>query len=190
MTKDTVRIGCFSAFWGDSSTGAAQLVKQGGHLDYLVGDYLSEVTMGLLARIKTEQQAKGTGNGGYVAEFVHAVWKPLMKDVMKKNIKIITNAGGMDPLECKKAIEKVAQEANIQVSVAAISGDDLIQQLPALQKSGTIVPFETEGEKDHVPTGKKIISANAYFGAYPIVKALQAGAQVIVTGLNNFKLTI
>lgn len=121
----TVRIGCSSAFWGDSIASARQLVLQ-GKVDYLVADYLAEVTMGLALQLQakrathsavgilakrrkqTEKRALGgAGAGGYVAEFVTFVWKPLMRDIMEKQIKIVTNAGGLDPLALKVAIEQV-----------------------------------------------------------------------------------
>lgn len=88
-----IRIGCSSAFWGDSPTGAIQLVNQGGPLDYLVSDYLAEVTMCILARTKTKSEtpiSSGVGEGGYVREFVSEVWRPLMKIIIERKIRVVT----------------------------------------------------------------------------------------------------
>jgi hypothetical protein len=98
-----IKIGCWSGFWGDSATGAHQLVQY-GQMNYLVGDYLSEVTMGILARVKAKPSA-GMGEGGYVREFVTDVCKPLLKDLVAKKIRVVTNAGGMNPKACKEEIE-------------------------------------------------------------------------------------
>eukprot|EP00005_Dracoamoeba_jomungandri_P005701 CAMPEP_0174250578 /NCGR_PEP_ID=MMETSP0439-20130205/714_1 /TAXON_ID=0 /ORGANISM="Stereomyxa ramosa, Strain Chinc5" /LENGTH=612 /DNA_ID=CAMNT_0015330697 /DNA_START=99 /DNA_END=1937 /DNA_ORIENTATION=- len=163
---------------------------EGKDLDYLVSDYLAEVTMGILARSKTKSEKSlkgGAGVGGYVKEFVQTVWKPLMKDFMDNNIKVITNAGGMNPLALKAEIEKVSQEAGIQVPiVAAISGDDLMPRFKELAKKGAYETFaELEGEEEprwHEKQENQMMSFNAYLGAFPIAKALDSGAQVIVTG--------
>jgi len=136
MEKKVLRIGCSSAFWGDSASGAWQLVmKEGPKLHYLVADYLAEVTMGILARSKDKGAATGgSGEGGYVAEFASVVWKPLMRQIMKHKIKLVTNAGGMNPLGLKAAIEKVARDAGLEVPVvAAITGDDLAAQVVSLK---------------------------------------------------------
>jgi len=97
LSGEGVFIGCSSAFWGDSSAGAWQLVNTASKLDYLVADYLAEVTMGILASVKARGGGTtrgGMGDGGYVAEFVDYVWKPLMKQILNRNITVITNAGG------------------------------------------------------------------------------------------------
>eukprot|EP01080_Neovahlkampfia_damariscottae_P008379 gene8379-204_t len=173
--KELVKIGCWSAFWGDTSTGAHQLVKQ-GNVDYLVGDYLSEVTMGILAKLKNKK-SDGMGEGGYISEFVTSVWKPLIKTIMKKKIKVITNAGGMNPLACKKAIEDISEKSGFKVKVAAIYGDDITNTI----KNMNINAFSLI-EEEKIPKVNKFMSANAYFGAIPIVQALIEGADVIVTG--------
>jgi hypothetical protein len=181
--KDKVRIGCSLGFWGDSNLGARQLV-QSGEIDYLVGDYLAEVTMGILARMKSQGGARGgMGDGGYVSEFVFSVWKPLMKDILAKNIKVVVNAGGMNPIACKEAIEKVSSEAGLSVRVACVQGDDLKDKISEFEQSKSLFPFRVEdAEEPLFPSNQVCLSANAYFGARPIVLALQQGAQVVVTG--------
>ncbi|GET00515.1 DUF1446 domain-containing protein [Rhizophagus clarus] len=166
MTSKPVRIGCYSAFWGDSVSAASQLVKmEKENLDYLVADYLAEVTMGILARRRnSKEQSKlgGAGEGGYIAEFITFVIKRLLPDLIKYNIKVVTNAGGLDPLACKKAVEKVIKENGIEdgkLTVAAITD---IENFPDEEK--------------------QIISLNAYHGAIPIAKALDSGANIVITG--------
>jgi hypothetical protein len=181
--KDRVRIGCSLGFWGDSNLGARQLV-QSGDIDYLVGDYLAEVTMGILARMKSQGGARGgMGDGGFVSEFVYSVWKPLMKQILAKNIKVIVNAGGMNPIACKEAIEKLSSEAGLTVRVACVQGDDIKDKISELEQNKQVIPFRVEdAEEPLFPSDRVCLSANAYFGARPIVLALQQGAQVIVTG--------
>jgi hypothetical protein len=112
------------------------------------------------------------GEGGYISEFVTSVWQPLMKQIVKKNITVITNAGGMNPLACKKAIEEISEKAGLKVKVACVFGDDITSNI----KNMKISPF-TLLEEEPVPNVENYMSANAYFGAMPIVKALEEGAQ-------------
>ena len=178
-----IRIGCSLGFWGDSNSGAFQLVEH-GNIDYLVGDYLAEVTMGLLARMKSQGGARGgMGEGGFVSEFVYSVWKPLMKKIVEKNIKVVVNAGGMNPRACKAAIEKISKEAGLNVRVGCVVGDDLMEKREELKSNGKLQQFAVEGSQEPLlPDDKLCLSFNAYLGALPIAKALKNGAQVIVTG--------
>eukprot|EP01127_Copromyxa_protea_P016118 TRINITY_DN4739_c0_g1_i1.p1 TRINITY_DN4739_c0_g1~~TRINITY_DN4739_c0_g1_i1.p1 ORF type:complete len:615 (-),score=110.50 TRINITY_DN4739_c0_g1_i1:35-1879(-) len=170
----SVRVGCFSGFWGDSTFGAAQLVK-GGNLDYLVGDYLAEVTMGILAR------QRKTPKGGYVAEFVTTL-EPLLSEIVTKKIKVVTNAGAMNPLGLKQAIEEVCKKAGLNVVVAAVVGDDLTDEFPKLLKAGKdVTPFDILGEEDDLPK-RPMMSCNVYTGAFAVSEALAKGAQIVVTG--------
>ena len=148
MAKPVVKIGCSAGFWGDSVTGAFQLINKAEGLNYLVADYLAEVTMGLLARMKSQGARGGMGEGGYVSEFVHSVWKPLMKKIMEKNIKIVCNAGGMNPKACKEEIEKIAAAAGIEVKVAAVLGDDLLDKAVDLKEKGHLKTFSVEKQKN------------------------------------------
>ncbi|KAG0242144.1 hypothetical protein BGW41_004767 [Actinomortierella wolfii] len=189
----TVRIGCYSAFWGDSVSAAEQLVTlEGKNLDYLVADYLAEVTMGLLARHRT---AKGKSNkpsragpGGYIGDFINFVWKRLLEDIVANGTKVITNAGGLDPLALKEAIETIAEEQGVKnLVVAAVTGDDLHDRAEDMHAKGQLLPFNyitgNSNEVDVYPgASKKNLSLNAYLGAVPIAEALDAGATIIVTG--------
>ncbi|KAF9430518.1 hypothetical protein BGZ76_000807 [Entomortierella beljakovae] len=194
MTKEkTVRIGCYSAFWGDSISAAEQLVTlEGKNIDYLVADYLAEVTMGLLARHrksggKSKKESRA-GPGGYVGDFINFVWKRLVEDIVANGTKVITNAGGLDPIALKEAIETIAKENGIEgLVVAAVTGDDLHERAEEMHKKNELIPFNyitgNKNEVDKYPGAEKEnLSLNAYLGALPIAEALGAGASIVVTG--------
>jgi hypothetical protein len=164
----TVRIGCAAGFWGDSSVGAPQLVRQ-GHIHYLVFDYLAELTMSILARAKQKDPALG-----YATDFPAIVMQSVLREVAAQGIRVISNAGGLNPAACAAAVARVAQAAGVRLSIAVVEGDDLMPQIDALRGvrelwSGAALPA-------------RVISANAYLGAFPIAQALDRGAQVVITG--------
>ena len=117
--RDIVRIGCGAGFWGDSPDGPRRLVEAGG-IDYLVLDYLAEITMSILARIKAK-----TPELGYATDFVTMVMKPLAREIAERRIKVVTNAGGVNPEACKRALEAVFKEVGVGLKVAVVLGDDL-----------------------------------------------------------------
>ncbi|MGE0858623.1 MAG: acyclic terpene utilization AtuA family protein [Gammaproteobacteria bacterium] len=168
--KDVVRIGCGAGFWGDSPAGAAQLVAH-GRLDYLVMDYLAEITMSILARMKSAD-----ANAGYATDFVGAVMQPLLGDIARQGLRVVTNAGGVNPLACKAALEALIGAAGLSLRVAAVSGDDLGGQVDAL-RAADVRELDTGAQ---LPA--KLASMNAYLGATPIAAALAAGADIVVTG--------
>ena len=168
--KAVVRIGCGAGFWGDSAAGPAQLVARGA-LDYLVMDYLAEITMSILARMKSSD-----AQAGYATDFVAAVMKPLLAAIVAQGIKVVTNAGGVNPLACKAALEQLAAEAGLPLRVAAVIGDDLLPEADLLRAAGV-----TEIDSG-APLPVRLASVNAYLGAAPIARALAAGADVVITG--------
>ena len=170
QVKPVVRVGCGAGFWGDSAAGPAQLVADGA-LDYLVMDYLAEITMSILARMKSND-----AQAGYATDFVAAVMKPLLGDIVARGIKVVTNAGGVNPLACKAALEQLAAEAGLPLRVAAVIGDDLLGQAEQLRTAG--VAEMSSG----APLPARLASVNAYLGAAPIARALTAGADVVITG--------
>jgi hypothetical protein len=165
----TVRIGCHSGFWGDTETAAAQLVRH-GKVDYLVSDYLAEVTMSILAAQKLRNP-----QAGYATDFV-AVFGPLAKEIVDRKIKVITNAGGVNPQACRDAVLKACETAGVTLKVALVLGDDLQPRVEELRKTD-IREMDTGAE---LP--RRIASMNAYLGGFPIARALAEGADVVITG--------
>jgi hypothetical protein len=169
VNNKLVRIGCSSAAWGDSLHSVSQLL-QGDQIDYLVGDYLAEVTMAILSKLKARNP-----EGGYVPDWADSV-RPHLAKIREKNIKLITNAGGMNPFACRDAFLKMAEEAGLQFNVAVVTGDDVMPQEETVRAQ---VPL---GMFDGRPLPKKMTSMNAYLGARPVKEALDRGADVVITG--------
>ena len=167
-----VRIGGASGFWGDSSVGAPQLV-QSGQIDYLVFDYLAELTMSILAAARMKKPELG-----YATDFVTVAMKSVLKDVVAKGIRVISNAGGVNPEGCAAALRALAQEQGVEVKIAVVTGDDVMPLLPDLRNAQPPVTELQSGK----PLPAKVVTANAYLGAAPIKAALDAGAQVVITG--------
>ena len=170
MAEATLRIGCGCGFWGDSAAGPAQLVRR-GDIDVLVLDYLSEITLSLLARARRKRPELG-----YTADFVHEVMRPLAKDIASRGIKVIANAGGVNPRACRDALQTVLAELGVSLSVAVVLGDDISAELEDLRRSGV------RDMDDGHELPREVASANVYLGAFPIAQALQRGADVVITG--------
>ncbi|XP_030836882.1 uncharacterized protein LOC115918506 [Strongylocentrotus purpuratus] len=166
----TVRIGCASGFWGDTAVSAPQLVHH-GKIDYLVFDYLSEITMSLLAAARRKNP-----DMGYAPDFVQVIIKHLLHDIKKKGIKVISNAGGINPHACAAAIKQVAKDADIDIKVAVVSGDNLM-----VDKKAVYATNPTDLDSGN-PLPESLVTMNAYFGATPIARALDLGADIVVTG--------
>jgi len=166
----TVRIGCGAGFWGDTPEGPAQLVRSGG-IDYLVMDYLAEITMSILARMKAKR-----ADLGYATDFVTMVMKPLAREIADKRIRVVTNAGGVNPNACRNALLAVFREVGVDLKVAVVRGDDLSGQVEHYRAQGVREMFSGD------PMPAQAASVNAYLGAFPIADALDAGADVVITG--------
>jgi hypothetical protein len=166
----TIRIGGASGFWGDSSVGAPQLVQH-GNVDFLVFDYLAELTMSILAAARGKNPELG-----YATDFVQVTMKAILRDVAAKGIRVISNAGGVNPQACADALQALAAEQGLALKIAVVSGDDVLSLVPALREQG--VRELQSGE----PMPERLLTANAYLGALPIRAALDAGAQVVITG--------
>lgn len=169
MRKGLVRIGGASGFWGDSPEGARQLIFSDA-VDYVVFDYLAEITMSLLGRA----MAKDPG-AGYAPDFVRDVVARYAKEIRDRNIRLIASAGGVNPLGCKAAIERELAAQGIELKVAAVLGDDVRGPLGELKDS-------IREMRSGAPLPDGVSTANAYIGAAPIARALDRGAQIVVTG--------
>lgn len=168
MSK-TVRIGGGAAMWGDTQTAPGQLVAK-GRLDYLMLDYLAEVTMSIL----TAQRMRDPG-AGWARDFV-PVLAPLLPEIEKQGIKVVANAGGVNPAGCRDALRKACVEAGIELKIAVVTGDDLMPRRKELA-DGVLRPLDPEQARPD-----NFLSMNAYLGALPIAAALDAGADVVITG--------
>lgn len=167
--KNAIRIGCGAGFWGDSPEGASQLVDSG--VDYLVFDYLAEITMSILARMKEKR-----ADLGYATDFVSAVMKPLAKDIKAKGIRVVTNAGGINPEACRDALLTVFKELDVDLKVAVVLGDDLFARAQEYRDHHVKEMFSGQD----LPA--RLSSINAYLGAFPIARALDTGADIVITG--------
>jgi hypothetical protein len=170
MAMTTVRIGGASGFWGDSSVGAPQLVAH-GEVDFLVFDYLAELTMSILAAARAKNP-----DLGYATDFVHVTMKDILRDVARKGIRVISNAGGVNPRACGEALRAMAAEQGVPLKIAVVTGDDVLPLLPALRER------DVRELQTGAPLPARLLTANAYLGALPIRAALDAGAQVVITG--------
>ena len=168
--KRVVRIGCASAFWGDSQVAAAQLVAR-GKLDYLVFDYLAEITMSILAgqRMKDE-------SAGFARDFVDTAMAPLLADIADQGLRVVANAGGVNPLACRDALLAACEKAGVALKIAVVLGDDLSQRQDELRR------LEPRDLGSQAPMPPFFVSANAYLGAQPVAAALAEGADVVITG--------
>ena len=163
-----VKIGGACGFTGDSPYATPQLLQVPG-LNYLIYDYLAEMSMGIYAR----SRAKGAGHPGYAADFVEVMMRPNLRTIAAKGVKVVANAGGIDPLGCAAALRALVAELGLPLKVAAVHGDDLLPRIEEFRTadmfSGRVLPDRLSG-------------ANAYLGAAPIARALALGADIVVTG--------
>ncbi|XP_027219680.2 uncharacterized protein [Penaeus vannamei] len=165
-----VRIGCASGFWGDTPTAAPQLIHN-GNLDFLMFDYLSEITMSLLTAARAKKPELG-----FAPDFVLYAIGPYLNDIKRKGIRVLSNAGGINPEGCAEALRQAASKAGVDLKVAVVTGDDLMPVKKQLIAAG--MPDMKSG----LPLPKTVHSMNAYLGAGPIAKALDGGADIVVTG--------
>lgn len=168
MSK-TLRIGGGGGFWGDTEHGAIQLVEK-GNIDVLIMDYLAEITMSLLARARARQP-----QAGFAPDFVSLMGR-LARSLADKKIRVVVNAGGVNPLGCRDAIEAALKKAGVELRVAVVTGDDVMPLANELREGGSKEMFSGN------PLPKDLWSMNAYLGARPIAAALAAGADIVITG--------
>lgn len=170
MSDKVVRIGGASGYWGDTAIGPFQLVRYGA-VDYLIFDYLAEITMSILAKAQSRDPDQG-----YAIDFITRVMQPLIKPIHEKGIKVIANAGGVNLQACRRALEVVAQEAGVELKIGTVEGDNLLPRVDELKSKD--IREMTTGD----PLPERLMSVNAYLGAFPIAAALDAGADIVITG--------
>lgn len=170
---DVIRIANCSGFYGDRLSAAREMVD-GGPIDVLTGDYLAELTMTILYN---QQQARGE-NFGYVGTFLKQV-QDVVGDCLDRGIKIVTNAGGLNPQAMAAEVEKLIESQGLSATVAYIDGDDLMPTLDELTASGN--EFRNiDKDQSLAESGLPPVTANVYFGAWAIKEALDAGADIVI----------
>jgi len=174
--KDRIVIANCGGFWGDDPTAALRQVE-GGPIDYLVMDYLAEVTMAIL-----QKQRQKRPEAGYATDFLVQL-RDVLPRCAEKGIRVISNAGGVNPIACGKAVEELARELGVadRIKVGVVLGDDIHGELDALIAGGEILAHMETGDPLS-SVRDRVLSANVYLGAAPVVKALDMGANVVISG--------
>ena len=173
--RDKVLIANGQGFWGDSILGPIRLVNE-GPLDYLTLDYLAEVTMSILQKLKSRDPSRG-----YATDFVQ-MCKRVLPVCREKGIKIVANAGGVNPTACRDALADVIRELGITgMKIGIVEGDDILSELPSLIAGGEKFLNMDNGQELEPHLGA-VRTANVYIGAESIVEALKQGADIVITG--------
>jgi hypothetical protein len=174
--KTVVRVAAGQGFWGDWLEAPRRQVE-GGPIDYLMLDYLAEVTMSILQKQKERDPAMG-----YARDFIGEM-ESIFEGVAKRGVRVIANAGGVNPAACAAAVRAAAQEAGVSaaVKIGVVTGDDLLPRLDELIAAGHPLKNMESGQP-LAAIRERVLSANAYLGSTPIVEALAKGANVVITG--------
>ncbi len=171
----TVRVANGQGFWGDSVDAPLELLA-GGPIDYLGMDYLAEVTLSIMMRQKLKNPA-----AGYATDFLDFVRRALPQ-LVEKNVRVVTNAGGLNPRACREQVFEIARALGIRgLKVGIVEGDDLLARLPGLVAAGHPLANMDSGEPIATVLDR-VTSANAYLGARPVAAALAEGAQIVLCG--------
>lgn len=176
MTDRIVRVAAGQGFWGDWLEAPVRQV-QGGPIDYLMMDYLAEVTMSIMQKQKSRDPRMG-----YARDFV-PLMERILPDIAAKGIRVTSNAGGVNPRACAEAVREAARKLGLsgKVRIALVTGDDILPRLDELLAKGHELRDMDTG-RPLAAIRDKVLSANAYLGMAPIVEALRGGAHVVVTG--------
>ena len=174
--KSVVRVAAGQGFWGDWLAAPRRQVE-GGPIDYLMLDYLAEVTMSILQKQKERDPAMG-----WARDFVGAI-DSVLDGVVQRGVRVIANAGGVNPHGCADAILALADQRGVRgkVSLGVVTGDDLLPRLDELMAAGH--PLDNMDTGEPLATVRdRVLSANAYLGSEPILEALGRGANIVITG--------
>ncbi len=169
-----IRIANGQGFWGDSLEAPVEQVRR-GPIDYLTLDYLAEVTMSIL-----QKQRSRDPKTGYARDFVEMTAR-VLPDLKERRIRVIANAGGVNPTACKDAVLEAARRQGISIATATVSGDDIMERLDSFIARG-IELKNMETDEPLAAIRANVQSANVYFGAWPIAEALSKGAEIVITG--------
>ena len=173
--RETVRVAAAQGFWGDSLDAPRRQVE-GGPVDYVMLDYLAEVTMSIL-----QKQKERDPQMGYARDFVDAI-ESMLTAVAKRDVRVIANAGGVNPVACAHAVRAVFEKHGAsKLKIGVVLGDDLLPRLDDLVSQGHALANMDTGEP-LATVRDRVLSANAYLGSTPIVEALKRGANVVITG--------
>ncbi len=174
-TSKTVRVANGQGFWGDSILGPIRLLRE-GPLDYLTLDYLAEVTMSIMQKLRSRNP-----DMGYATDFV-ALIDRVWPEIADRKVRIVANAGGVNPHACKDAVLEVLRKHGAKdVKVAVVEGDDIMDRIDELMAGGEELRNMDTGEALK-SVRDRVTSANAYLGAFPIAEALDEGARIVITG--------
>jgi hypothetical protein len=169
----TIKIASGQGFWGDLPSAPIDQVKAGG-IDYLMMDYLAEVTMSIMQKQKMKDSKLG-----YAPDFIKVVEK-ILPNLASGEVKIVSNAWGVNPIACAQKIQEIAEESGYSVTIAVVHGDNILPDIDTLLSSEELLHMETGESLSSIKD--QLLSANVYFGAAPIAEALSKGANIVVTG--------
>jgi len=172
--KTTIRIGNAGGYWGDDPT-ALQRQVDGGNLDYISMDFLAEITMSIM-----QKQRSHDPKLGYARDFL-GMLEGVLPKLLKQGTKIITNAGGVNPIACAEAVAKLAEKLGLRPKIAIVHGDDILTHLSELRSKGCQFQNMEDG-RSFSEVDTRLEAANIYFGAGPVVEALKWNPDIIVTG--------
>ena len=171
----SLRIGNAGGYWGDDHSALKRQVE-GGHLDYITIDFLAEITMSILKKQHAQDPQQG-----YAYDFI-TMLSEVLPEILRKKTKIITNAGGINPQACARAIKALADKLGVKAKIAVVYGDDIVARIPEFLQHGQALTNMETGQGLH-QIKDKVVAANVYFGALPVVRALETWEpDIIITG--------
>lgn len=173
-TEKIIRIASGQGFWGDLPIAPIEQVRL-GNIDYLMMDYLAEVTMSIMQKQKSRDPELG-----YARDFVQVI-DEILPEIAQGNVKVLSNAGGVNPVECAKVICDIAKNRGYSIRIAVVHGDNILDRIDKLHTNGHELENMETGESVTM-IKDRLLSANVYFGARPMVEALSQGAQIVITG--------